>query len=156
MTKQIHICICDIYTITMQERPFKIYRLWFIPHLISVSLLCISGSKVTEAFTQQYPSSHKGWLLQTAKWLVRCFQAVTYLISYHMKGIISKVHQYHHVWNFSKIQTAWNYQTEKSAPLQFSIPAALQTVSSAIQFSSLDDTEKINAGKTNKQKNQTP
>jgi len=30
------------------------------------------------------------------------------------------------------------------------------SVSSAIQFSSLDDTEKINAGKTNKQKNQTP
>lgn len=148
MTKQIHICICDIYTVIMQERPFKIYCLWFTLHLISVSLLCVLGSsKLTEAFTQQNPSSHKGWLLWIAKWLVWCFQAVPYLISYDMKGIISKVHQYHYVWNFSKIKTAWNYQTEKSAPLQHT---SSTSVSSAIQFSCLDDTE-------NKQpKNQTP
>lgn len=159
MTKQIHIYIYDIYTIIMQERPFKIHCLWFTLHLISVSLLYILGSKLTEAFTQQNPSSHKGWLLWIVKWLVWRFQAVTYLISYNMKGIISKVHQHHHVWNFSKIKTAWNYQTEKSAPLQFSIPVALQTVSSAIQFSCLDDAEKNNAGKnkqTEKNKHHKP
>lgn len=134
-------------TIIMQNRSFQIYSPCFTLHSVSIGLQCLFATKLYSIYTQQNPNSHNWWDLWIAKWLVWCSQTVTYLISYNMKGIISKVHQYHCVKNLGKIKTVWYHQREKN---KLHSSSAYSSVSGSHLFFSvliLREYRKINDGK---------